>query len=250
MASFNFETHNINVTSLPGSPSQDGTDATGVVSPTGATGIRGWLSGIYNLFNGGSAKVNATLTGSILGYDPATGDPKPIKVVQDPDGNWHLSTVNGAPVAYDINNQVLKTSLNLSLPTGANKIGDIDQAGKKTTTLQTGDISGVIYPGSATTVVGWFNVDYCTEWWLAGVLSVLADVSFTYSCWEKSGATDEKYQVIGEQAVTISAAGGSGSNLAFKSSAKYQSYGRYIKLSIVNANVNTRVLRNLVISRS
>jgi len=64
MASFNFETHNIKVTSLPGDPSQDGTDATGVVSPTGATGIRGWLSGIYNLFNGGTAKVNAQLIGS------------------------------------------------------------------------------------------------------------------------------------------------------------------------------------------
>jgi len=66
MASFNFETHNIKITSLPGDPSQDGTDATGVVLPTGATGIRGWLSGIYNLFNGGTAKVNATLTGSNL----------------------------------------------------------------------------------------------------------------------------------------------------------------------------------------
>jgi len=75
MASFNFETHNIKVTSLPGDPSQDGTDATGVVSPTGATGIRGWLSGIYNLFNGGTAKVNATLTGSNVyeSYDIVTG---------------------------------------------------------------------------------------------------------------------------------------------------------------------------------
>jgi len=66
MASFNFETHNINVTSLPGDPSQDGTDATGVTQPTGGVGIRGWLSGIFNLFNGGTAKVNATLTGSII----------------------------------------------------------------------------------------------------------------------------------------------------------------------------------------
>ena len=248
MGEFDFRNQNINVTSLPGSPSQDGTDATGVNQPTGGVGIRGWLSGIYNLLFSGSAKVK--LIGSILALDPATGDPVELSAVQRPDGSWVLLTADAAPYAYDSVNSLIKTSLNLSLPTGANKIGDIDQAGKKTTTLQTGDISGVIYPGSATTVVGWFNVDYCTEWWLAGVLSVLADVSFTYSCWEKSGATDEKYQVIGEQAVTISAAGGSGSNLAFKSSAKYQSYGRYIKLSIVNANVNTRVLRNLVISRS
>ena len=66
MGEFDFRNQNINVASLPGSPSQDGTDATGVTQPTGGVGIRGWLSGIYNLFNGGSAKVNATLTGSIL----------------------------------------------------------------------------------------------------------------------------------------------------------------------------------------
>jgi len=57
MASFNFETHNIKVTSLPGSPSQDGTDATGVVLPTGATGIRGWLSGIYNVLKNTSLSI-------------------------------------------------------------------------------------------------------------------------------------------------------------------------------------------------
>jgi len=65
MGDFNFENRNINVISLPGSPAQDGTDATGVVSPTGATGIRGWLSGIYNLLFSGGAKVQ--LTGSITG---------------------------------------------------------------------------------------------------------------------------------------------------------------------------------------
>ncbi len=35
----------------------DGTDATSVIPPTGATGIRGWLSAIFNLFNIGTAKA-------------------------------------------------------------------------------------------------------------------------------------------------------------------------------------------------
>ena len=74
MASFNFETHNINVTSLPGNPSQDGTDATGVNQPTGGIGIRGWLSGIYNLLLSGSAKVNTILTGSILAEQKTNDD--------------------------------------------------------------------------------------------------------------------------------------------------------------------------------
>ena len=38
------------------------TDATGVVQPAGGTGVRGWLSGIYNLLFSGSAKI--TLSGS------------------------------------------------------------------------------------------------------------------------------------------------------------------------------------------
>jgi hypothetical protein len=50
-------TTGVKVTSLPGTPAQDGTDATGVSPPTGAVGIRGWLSSIYNLFAGGTAKV-------------------------------------------------------------------------------------------------------------------------------------------------------------------------------------------------
>ena len=66
MSNFDFKNDNIKITSLPGNPSQDGTDATGVNQPTGGVGIRGWLSGIYNLLFSGSAKVNATLIGSIL----------------------------------------------------------------------------------------------------------------------------------------------------------------------------------------
>ena len=74
MGEFDFRNQNINVTSLPGSPSQDGTDATGVNQPTGGIGIRGWLSGIYNLLFSGSAKVNTILTGSILAEQKTNDD--------------------------------------------------------------------------------------------------------------------------------------------------------------------------------
>jgi len=40
---FKFMDNKINVTSLPGSPAQEGTDATGVSMPSGGLGIRGWL---------------------------------------------------------------------------------------------------------------------------------------------------------------------------------------------------------------
>jgi len=70
MSSFGFKNDNVKIISLPGSPAQDGTDATGVNQPTGGVGIRGWLSGIYNLFFSGSAKVQ--LTGSIITIDGKT----------------------------------------------------------------------------------------------------------------------------------------------------------------------------------
>lgn len=49
------------VSSVPGNPSQDGTDAAGVQPPAGGVGIRGWLSGIYSrLGNALSVTVSGT----------------------------------------------------------------------------------------------------------------------------------------------------------------------------------------------
>jgi hypothetical protein len=53
-------------------PAQDGTDGTGITAPTGAVGIRGWLSGIFSkvslaaLENGGNLASAVTALNSIL----------------------------------------------------------------------------------------------------------------------------------------------------------------------------------------
>jgi hypothetical protein len=77
-----------------------GTNGTGITPPTGATGILGWLSGIYNLLFGGTAKVQ--LSGSkvclsseakpageqgdtLLEYDEITGETKVYKYIS---GDW------------------------------------------------------------------------------------------------------------------------------------------------------------------
>jgi Flp pilus assembly pilin Flp len=49
---------------LPNGAAQDGTDGTGITCPTGGSGIRGWLSGIYS-------KIASTLSASITNF-PAT----------------------------------------------------------------------------------------------------------------------------------------------------------------------------------
>jgi len=41
------------------------------------------------------------LSGSILGYDPVSGEAKPVKVIQDNEGNWVIATADAAPWAYD-----------------------------------------------------------------------------------------------------------------------------------------------------
>lgn len=50
----------------------DGTDQTGVVPPTGATGIRGWLSALYKLFQAGTAQVSINPATEPLPTNPAT----------------------------------------------------------------------------------------------------------------------------------------------------------------------------------
>lgn len=45
---------------LPSNAAQDGTDQTGVTPPTGAVGIRGWLSAIYNILKNSTIGVTGT----------------------------------------------------------------------------------------------------------------------------------------------------------------------------------------------
>lgn len=53
-----------------GTLAQDGTDQTGVASPTGAAGIRGWLSAIYNVLKNGTISVTGTF---FQGTQPVSG---------------------------------------------------------------------------------------------------------------------------------------------------------------------------------
>ena len=146
MGEFDFRNQNINVASLPGSPSQDGTDATGVTQPTGGVGIRGWLSGIYNLFNGGSAKVNATLTGSI--------------VTQDDEGNDVLRIADVAPWGYDPVTQ--------SIITKNNAFSKLDIIANAISILP-GNNSGLLDLGITTETEIWIEVLIDKQPWTARI---------------------------------------------------------------------------------
>lgn len=49
---------------LPTGAAADGTDGTGITPPTGAMGIRGWLSGIYQKLSGTVVMASAGSTGT------------------------------------------------------------------------------------------------------------------------------------------------------------------------------------------
>lgn len=99
---------------------KDGTDQTGVTPPTGATGIRGWLSAIYNLLFGGTAKVQATVTGRNVtqaldetnlsgGTLTLTAAPVAVRILNTDTANDGVFTVNGI---------ALKVPAGTSLETG------------------------------------------------------------------------------------------------------------------------------------
>ncbi|MDE2127973.1 MAG: hypothetical protein KGJ62_15435 [Armatimonadetes bacterium] len=59
---------------LPAGAAQDGADATGVSAPPGASGLRGWLSGIYKLLSGSIAASGSIPVGSVAsGYPVLAG---------------------------------------------------------------------------------------------------------------------------------------------------------------------------------
>lgn len=107
---------------LPTSPALDGTDATGVVVPAGAVGIRGWLSSIYN-------RLSGTLTTSVSNF-PAT---QPVSGTVG---------VSNFPATQPISGSVAVTTLP----------GSPAQDGT--------DATGVVVPAGAVGIRGWLSGMY------------------------------------------------------------------------------------------
>lgn len=83
----------------PAAPALDGTDATGVAAPAGGSGIRGWLSGIYDRQAGGlgyRASGKAPVTGSFVAtgasvwFQPLPGRTFNLSLKGDFDADVHL----------------------------------------------------------------------------------------------------------------------------------------------------------------
>jgi len=75
---------------------EDGIDATGVAVPTGASGIRGWLSGIYNVLkNTGISIVNKNASGTEIFTDSNPGSMKLTGSI--PEYSWFNSEIPPTP---------------------------------------------------------------------------------------------------------------------------------------------------------
>ena len=88
---------------LPTGAAQDGTDASGVTPPTGATGIRGWLSAIFNI---ASSPIPAAVTTAAPSY--ADGTTQPVS----------LTTAGALRTDASATTQPISAA-SLPLPTGA-----------------------------------------------------------------------------------------------------------------------------------
>ncbi|MGQ0446145.1 MAG: hypothetical protein ACT4O2_13725 [Beijerinckiaceae bacterium] len=110
---------------LPSGAAQDGTDASGVTPPSGGSGIRGWLSGIYIKLNGTLAGTSATNGPPIQGM--TGGVPVPVS------GTFWQAT---QPVS----------TASLPLPSGAAQDGT--------------DATDVLPPAGAVGIRGWLSGIY------------------------------------------------------------------------------------------
>lgn len=149
--------------SLPDTAAKDGVDATGVTAPTGASGIRGWLSGIYNRLTKGVATAANSLSvaqasdnvfavaGSTAAGAAPTSPPLSVSGVDDGGLKRHLHTDDQGNLY--VSAMALRTVQTVSIANGASVSGTIDL-------LRTA-IVGFVAPASWTTAA--LNIEVSTD---------------------------------------------------------------------------------------
>lgn len=155
---------------LPVGAAQDGTDGTGITPPTGATGIRGWLSGIFNKLNtsiavtgtfwqstqpisatslplpagaAAAAKQPALGTAGTPSADVITVQGNPSGTPQPISGTItaNLGTLNGAALDASVNGLLVSQSSATSGQKGTLHLGAVTSAAPSYTTAQSSPLS-------------------------------------------------------------------------------------------------------------
>jgi hypothetical protein len=106
---------------LPSGAAADGVDATGITAPSGGSGIRGWLSGIYGKL-AGTLTVGGTV--AVSGTVPVSGT---FYQTTQPVSASALPLPSGAATDASLTNGNQKTQVTSlpALPAGANAIGSV-----------------------------------------------------------------------------------------------------------------------------
>ena len=147
---------------LPANAAQDGTDGTGITPPSGAVGIRGWLSGSYGTLVSILAALAGTLRVTVQNSSLAvTGTffqaTQPVSLA----GTVAVQGVAGGvpqpvitPLAAPITGQVkiATTGTAINLPTGA-LVNGITVSAKASNAAQAGSYSSTVGGSSALTTV-------------------------------------------------------------------------------------------------
>jgi len=141
----------VTIAALPGSPAQDGTDATGVAQVAGGVGIRGWLSSIYN-------RLSGTLTTTLAAGANAIGS---VSVSNFPATQPVNGTVgvNNFPATQPISGSVAVTALPGS-PAQDATVAAITAKLPASPALDGTDATGVVVPAGAVGIRGWLSSIY------------------------------------------------------------------------------------------
>ena len=144
------------LTSIPlaTAAAQDGTDGTGIPAPTGGSGIRGWLSGIYSkistLVSSGISVSNFPSSQAVTGtFWQAT---QPVSVADGSDATQGSKADTAWTSGSGSVISILKAAvnaINASLPAGSNTIGSVNVLGGNVTAVKV-DGSAVTQPVSGT----------------------------------------------------------------------------------------------------
>lgn len=148
---------------LPEGAAQDGVDGTGITAPTGGSGIRGWLSGIYNrLAKGVGTAANSlsvaqasdnvfAVAGSAAAGVAPTAPPLSVSGVDDGGLKRHLHTDDLGNLYVET--RALRTVQTATIANGASVSGTID--------LMRTAIVGFVAPAAWTTAA--LNLEVSTD---------------------------------------------------------------------------------------
>lgn len=173
---------------LPSGAAQDGNDASGIVAPVGATGIRGWLSGIYGRLGGTfSVGITAALPGgtntigAVTGSGPFTVAGQGIPGTTPAGAPVSIAGVDAAGLKQHVRTDTFGTPSDLAWSSGSGSLVALGKALVSAQQATTAAVTGSSLVPPSPTFVQTSSV--------ASSLVLKGTAGSLYACYVTTGAT-------------------------------------------------------------